>query len=152
MFQEVVGLVDDMVRMVVVDMVRMVVDDMVRMVVVEHEKRTSDLILLSSAKPPLDNLKSPTLCIPRVSTSVNRKMVETVFNKTKIGKVAKVDIVTRTNLKTMETYNQVFIHFKRWNVDDVRVKAIRDKLMLGGSLKVVYDLPWFWKCSASRFH
>lgn len=139
MFQEVEGLMDDMIRMVVE-----------REEVIGHEK--SGVKIEDNKLPPLDNLKSPTLCIPRVSTSVNRKMVEAVFNKTRIGKVAKVDIVTRNNLKTMETYNQVFIHFKRWNVDDVRVKAIRDKLMSGGSLKVVYDLPWFWKCSASRFH
>jgi hypothetical protein len=138
MFQEVEGLVNDMIRMVENKE--------------EHGHEKSGVKIEDSKLLPLDNLKSPTLCIPRVSTSVNRKMVEAVFNKTRIGKVAKVDIVTRNNLKTMETYNQVFIHFKRWNVDDVRVKAIRDKLMSGGSLKVVYDLPWFWKCSASRFH
>jgi hypothetical protein len=33
---------------------------------------------------------------------------------------------------------------------DPKVVAVRETLVNGGEIKVVYNHPWFWKCSASR--
>lgn len=43
----------------------------------------------------------------------------------------------------------MFIHLRYWPTDDDAV-IIRDRLVAGETVKIVYDTPWFWKCSASR--
>ncbi len=37
-----------------------------------------------------------------------------------------------------------------WPMTDPKVAAVRETLVAGGEIKVVYNHPWFWKCSASR--
>jgi hypothetical protein len=51
--------------------------------------------------------------------------------------------------KTDRQFCRVFVHFRYWP-DTPDIMAIRDRLLAGETIKVVYDNPWFWKCSASR--
>ena len=37
-----------------------------------------------------------------------------------------------------------------WATDKPEVAAIRQRLLDGETVKIVYDNPWFWKCSASH--
>ena len=59
-------------------------------------------------------------------------------------------MVPKTNERG-ESYYKVFIHFKMWNnIKNPMAKATRDKLLAGEEIKIVYNAPWFWKCTASR--
>jgi hypothetical protein len=63
--------------------------------------------------------------------------------------VDRIDMVAKTNVRG-ECYNKVFIHFKAWNKKNPTAQATRDKLLKGEEVKIVYNEPWFWKCTESR--
>ena len=44
---------------------------------------------------------------------------------------------------------KIFVHFRYWPNDE-NANKIRQRLIDGDMVKIVYDTPWFWKCSASR--
>jgi tetratricopeptide (TPR) repeat protein len=48
-----------------------------------------------------------------------------------------------------EKFKCVFIHFKKWNENET-IHVTREKLLLGGDIKIMYDEPWFWKISAYK--
>ncbi len=105
--------------------------------IAKHESRTEP-------KP-----NEPSICIPRVFKSITRKDIYVVFEKLDLGAIGRIDMVAKTNERG-ECYNKVFIHFKLWNKKNPTVQATRDKLLKGEEVKIVYNEPWFWKCSASR--
>jgi hypothetical protein len=37
-----------------------------------------------------------------------------------------------------------------WNKKNPTAQATREKLLKGEEIKMVYNEPWFWKCTASR--
>lgn len=90
----------------------------------------------------------PSICIPRVFKSITRKEIFDVIEKLDIGAVDRIDMVPKTNERG-ESYYKVFIHFKQWHKNPM-AKATRDKLLAGEEIKIVYNAPWFWKCTASR--
>lgn len=98
-------------------------------------------------KEPKPN--EPSICIPRTFKSTTRKDLYDVFEKLELGAIDRIDMVAKTNERG-ECYNKVFIHFKVWNKKNPTVQATRDKLLKGEEVKIVYNEPWFWKCSASR--
>jgi len=91
----------------------------------------------------------PSICIPRVFPNIGKDRVidtfEEVFGP---GCVERVDMVKRENAKG-EKFSRVFVHFKEWPETETG-NAVRQRLLKGESIKIVYDDPWFWKCSASR--
>ena len=91
----------------------------------------------------------PSICIPRVFKSTTRKDLFDIMEKLDLGAVERVDMVPKTNERG-ESYYKVFIHFKMWNIKNTMAKATRDKLLAGEEIKIVYNAPWFWKCTASR--
>ena len=90
----------------------------------------------------------PSICIPRVFKSVTRKELYDVIERVDLGAVDRIDMVPKVNVHG-ESYNKVFIHFKKWNRNPL-AQAARAKLLQGEEIKIVYSEPWFWKCTASR--
>ena len=93
--------------------------------------------------------QEPSICIPRVFTSMTRRDLYNVIEKLNLGAVDRIDMVSKVNDRG-EPYYKVFIHFKMWNNKDATARATRDKLLKGEEIKIVYKDPWFWKCTASR--
>ena len=91
----------------------------------------------------------PSICIPRVFKSTTRKDLYTVIERLDLGAVERIDMVPKTNERN-ESYYKVFIHFKQWNNKTTMAQATRTKLLQGEEVKIVYNEPWFWKCTASR--
>jgi len=115
---------------------------------------------------------NPSICIPRVFVTISVCEIINIFqNKLNIGPIKKVDVVHNKNYRkinentlddntlddknTLTThqinnkFKKVFIHFKYWNEDE-HIQSIRTMLNQGKTIKVVYDCPWFWKCSLNR--
>lgn len=88
------------------------------------------------------------ICVPRVFPNITWKRVKDAFEELELGKVERVDMVNKTNDKG-EKFKRVFVHFKYWNNNET-AQAVKDKLMKGDSIKVVYDDPWFWKVYKSN--
>ena len=96
-------------------------------------------------------ITEPSICIPRTLNNITWRQVKDTFELL-IGRgtVERVDIVSNRNSEPEnQPFCRIFVHFRYWpNTPDTM--AIRQRLIDGEVLKVVYDNPWFWKCSASR--
>jgi hypothetical protein len=90
---------------------------------------------------------NPSICIPRVYYYIQKSFIQDIFQiQLKFGKIKKIDIINTNDKK----YKKIFIHFDSWNSEDGIVNSIKQKLLLGHIIKIVYDFPWFWKCSLYR--
>lgn len=90
----------------------------------------------------------PSLCIPRVFNNITEGKIRHVFNVICFGKISYIDIREYKNEKG-EGFKRVFVHFEKWASDE-NTQAVRNKLVTGNDIKIVYDNPWFWKISASK--
>lgn len=91
----------------------------------------------------------PSVCIPRVFANIDRKRIHNVF-QTIFGPdvVSQIDMVSKVS-DSGEEYSRVFVHFTKWP-KTMYAQQVRQKLLNGDKVKVVYDEPWFWYMSASR--
>jgi len=97
----------------------------------------------------MDN-SEPSICIPRSHNNIMRETVKDNFEKIfGIDSVERIDIITQYNSNAK--YCKIFVHFRYWS-NDPEIQAIRQRLLSGNNIKIVYDAPWFWKCSASRIY
>ena len=93
----------------------------------------------------------PSICIPRTFPTIRgeqtKRAVFKTFRDLRIGFIERIDTVHKTD-KNGERFCTVYVHLK-WNMDNKLARDTRQKLVDGQEIKVVYDEPWFWKCTAS---
>jgi hypothetical protein len=89
------------------------------------------------------------MCIPRVFENISERQVREVFEQLDLGQLDHIDIIERRSEKG-EKYKRIFIHFSKWYWND-EACAARRRLIEGKDIKVVYNMPWFWKISANRW-
>ena len=93
-------------------------------------------------------ITEPSICISVTLNNVSwrdvKDTMEAVLGK---GTVDRVDIVRS---KHDEQFCRIFVHMRYWPMTDPKVAAVRETLVSGGEIKLVYNHPWFWKCCASR--
>jgi hypothetical protein len=73
-----------------------------------------------------------------------------VFNTIKdlrLGHIDRIDVVHKTDNQG-QRYCTIYVHLK-WNMHNDLARNTRDKLLSGEDVKIVYDEPWFWKCTMS---
>ena len=96
-------------------------------------------------------ITEPSICIPRTLNNTTWRDVKNTFEGILgTGTVERVDIVPSRN---NDPFCKIFIHFRYWPTCSENYPIaveLRERLMNGETLNVVYDTPWFWKCSASR--
>lgn len=89
----------------------------------------------------------PSICIPYVFSSVNQFKIKKIFEKILgNGTIKNIIFIKKVDIKG-KSYNRVFIHFNKW-LNDERIQNIRQRLLDGVCIKIVYDDHLFWKCSA----
>lgn len=131
--------------------------------------------------PIPDDLSFPSICIPHAKmyigkgcdTPMTRAFIQTAFSR--YGDVAEVvmiihsaDIQRRVVEKEnsrgqyeddgygftrVEEYYRVFVHFKRWHIENGEARYVRSVLMSNSpnaNIKLSYSGPWYWKFSANR--
>jgi hypothetical protein len=92
----------------------------------------------------------PNLCIPRVNTLVTKEQVFETINKYSFGSIQKIDVIKKKgSYKNNDFSNMVFIYFNQW-YDNALAKSVKDRLMSGKDIKIIYDDPWYWKISAIK--
>ena len=97
-----------------------------------------------------DTKKFPHLCIPRVHLSVTKDHVSEVMNKYSFGCIEKIEVIKKkVSNKNNDLSNMVFIYFNKWYDNDL-AKSVKDRLMSGKDIKIIYDDPWYWKISAMK--
>jgi len=79
------------------------------------------------------------ICIPKIKTDVDIQYIFTTFCKLNIGYIENItESVSRD-----PTYKRVFIKIK-WNKTE-KAELMRKRLTAGEDIKLVYNMPWFWK-------
>jgi phosphoribosylaminoimidazole-succinocarboxamide synthase len=92
----------------------------------------------------------PHLCIPRVHLSVTKEQVFEVINKYSFGSIEKIDIIKKKGQNKNNDYsNMVFIYFNS-SYDNQLANSVKERLMSGKDIKIIYDDPWYWKISALK--
>ena len=114
---------------------------------------------VASASLPVDTSslapREPSICIPRVFANITEARVAAIVRNLDLGQLERIDMVQRENDRG-EKYQRVFIHFVEWydtredGSPNTEAIEVRQRLLKGMEVKVVYDDPWFWKLSASK--
>lgn len=98
------------------------------------------------------SMTNPSICIPRTFPTIRGEQTKrVVFNTVKelrLGHIDRIDVVHKTDNQG-ERYCTIYIHLQ-WNMRNELAVNTRDKLLDGQDVKIVYDEPWFWKCTMSR--
>ncbi len=91
----------------------------------------------------------PSICIPRVFDNIEKKTIWEIFTHL-FGREAidRIDVVYK-EAPNGEKFKRVFVHFRAWP-KTYECQAMRKRLLDNQEVKIVYDEPWFWKCTASR--
>jgi hypothetical protein len=84
-----------------------------------------------------------TLCLPKIDNTVTKSQLYLIFNKYNFGNIYKIDLININQSK------RAFIHYNTWNKNEKNNK-VKKYLDDGLDIKVIYEFPWFWKCSKSR--
>ena len=105
----------------------------------------------ANAEPDKIYSNNPSICIPRVFNNISTKFIIKIFqHKLKIGPIKKVDVIynhIKDDDDSKWQFKKVFIHFHNWNENKDDIRTLINE---GKTLKVVYDIPWFWICSLNR--
>jgi len=80
-------------------------------------------------------------CIPRVETAVSLEYISAVFKKWNIGKIYRIKEIP---LRKEQDYKRIIVDLY-WNVDTNTVKNVKELMDKKGSIKLVHEMPWFWK-------
>ena len=103
-------------------------------------------------RAPVVPVSHPSICIPRTFTTIRgeqtKRAVFNTFRDLRVGHIDRIDTVHKTDQRG-ERYCTVYIHLK-WNMSSQLARETRQKLLDGNDIKVVYDEPWFWKCTMSN--
>ena len=114
---------------------------------IEMIQPVKDIVVNQHTKMAL--ITEPSICIPRTLNNVTWRDVKDTFEQLcGRGTVERVDIVRKRD--DPSPFCRIFVHMRYWAVDQPDVAAIRQRLLDGETVKVVYDNPWFWKCAASH--
>ncbi len=91
------------------------------------------------------NMNNPSICIPKIVSSVTYNDINYGFQKLNIGKIDRIDIVSNYNSPSL----RAFIHFEYWHNNE-RTNHLKNLIVNGKYFKLVYNFPWFWKCVLSN--
>ena len=87
-----------------------------------------------------------TICIPRVDMKQRREYILNKFAKLEIGNIQKMfEIPLRNNTN----YKRIIIKLK-CNLNSKNSQQMINHLNESGTVKLVYDMPWYWKVCLAR--
>lgn len=89
----------------------------------------------------------PSLFIPRVFINITQRVILKTFKKMNLGRIESVVMLSHTS-STGELYNSVIINII-WNTDNASLN-VRNTLLNGNEINIMYDNPWFWKVVAYK--
>jgi len=80
------------------------------------------------------------ICIPRVDATMTKDFIYKTITNLRVGNIEKV---TEIPLRSDSSYKRIIIKLN-WNNNP---KSINMQKLLAntGSIKLVYDMPWYWK-------
>ena len=86
-------------------------------------------------------LEYVSFCIPRVETTLQYDYISAVIKKWNIGNIHRIKEIP---LRKEPKFKRIIIDLY-WNPNNNSVKNIKEMMEKKGSIKLVHDMPWFWK-------
>ena len=81
------------------------------------------------------------MCIPRVDTSITKEYIMKKINGLNIGHIRQIREIP---LKNDPSHKRVLMRF-HWKENNEYSINLQKQLIELGSLKVVHNMPWYWK-------
>ena len=81
------------------------------------------------------------LCIPRVDASVMIEYIKKKINGLNIGHIREIREIP---LRNDPTHKRILMRFY-WKEQNSRSLELQRQMEELGSLKVVHNMPWYWK-------
>jgi len=81
------------------------------------------------------------ICIPRIESSISKDYIYKTLCNLKIGTIERIIEIP---LKNDPTHKRIIIKIQ-WNKANQKSINIQKTLLEAGSIKLVYDMPWYWK-------
>lgn len=95
---------------------------------------------------------NPGIYIPSVYQNIDWRRIKSVFEDIfGEGTISRVDVVKQkqeTTSNSKMNFNRVYVHFKYWPKE---FDNIREKLVSGETIKIVYEDPRYWKCMINKY-
>ena len=82
---------------------------------------------------------SISICIPKLNRNIKKSLIIDIFNFHNFVIIKKVELILLGKNK------RAFIHYSSWNNNEKSLK-VKEILENGEDFKIMYDMPWFWKC------
>lgn len=89
----------------------------------------------------------PSLFIPKVFINITQRSILKTFKKLNFGRIESVVMLKHTS-PNGELYHSVIINII-WNTDPSSLN-VRNNLLKGRDINIMYDNPWFWKVAAYK--
>ena len=85
------------------------------------------------------------ICIPKIDPTINKNLIEKIFNNYDIGPVKKINLIY-----SKEKKNKLgFIYLKYLNKSKNGL-IVSECLEKNEDFKIIYNFPWFWKCYKAK--
>jgi len=86
-------------------------------------------------------IASSSICIPRIESSIPKEYIYNTMAGLRLG---KIDKIIEIPLRHEPSFKRIIINLS-WNTNEDRVRKLQTHLDKMGSIKVVHDMPWYWK-------
>ena len=77
-----------------------------------------------------------------MNRNTKKSSIRQIFDLHNFGTIEKIDLILLGKNK------RGFIHYSSWNNNEKSIK-VKNILENGNDFKIMYNMPWFWKCVKS---
>jgi len=81
------------------------------------------------------------ICIPRIELSVSKEYVQKILSEMRIGSIKQIIEIP---LRNEPTFKRIIIKLE-WNNYMQSSVNIQKQLADRGSIRLVHNMPWYWK-------
>jgi hypothetical protein len=92
-------------------------------------------------------INEPSIFISHVFPNKAEMVYETFAELFGANHIEDVDVVNHEH--NGQDICRVYVHFKKWPTTP-EFERLRNRLLNGETVQIVYDEPWYWKCVASK--
>jgi hypothetical protein len=85
------------------------------------------------------------LCIPRLEVNINKDFIIKTFHNLNIGQIEKIKELPLRNDKN---HKRIIMTLRLNNTENSLF--MKDRIEKNETVKIVYDMPWYWKIQGTR--
>lgn len=107
------------------------------------------LITKRKDQKPIKTMKKGnqmSICIPRVESTITKEYITNIIQKTRLF---TIDLINEIPLRNDPTHKRILMKI-RWNRRSDDAINAENRLVEEGNIKLVYDMPWYWKICLSH--